>query len=112
ILIIILTVLLIFNFRIKQTTSRDLVFGGLSGSLTTSIGMPGPPLLLYFSGTNTGKEKLRATTLAFYLWIYSISLLLQVLFAGTNKTIWTSSVLALPLVLIGLVAGQLLFHKI
>lgn len=112
ILIILLTILLIFNFRIEQTTGRDLIFGGLSGGLTTSIGMPGPPLLLYFAGTNTGKKKLRATTLAFYLWIYSASLLLQVLFAGTNKTIWISSALALPLVLIGLVAGQLLFHKI
>jgi uncharacterized protein len=65
-----LTLMLLLQFRIKQNKKRDLIVGGLSGILTTSIGIPGPPLLLYFSGTDTQKEKLRATTLAFYLFIY------------------------------------------
>ncbi|MBJ3793050.1 sulfite exporter TauE/SafE family protein, partial [Bacillus sp. OA1] len=75
ILLLLLTLLLICNVKIRSTQSRDFIVGGLSGLLTTSIGMPGPPLLLYFTGTNTEKEKLRATTLAFYLFIYFISLL-------------------------------------
>lgn len=111
-IILLLTVLLIFSLRIEQTKRRDAFFGGLSGSLTTSIGMPGPPLLLYFSGTNTTKEKLRGTTLAFYLFIYSISLMLQIIFSGTSKTIWIASGLAIPLVLAGLYLGQLLFKRI
>lgn len=111
-IILLLTLLLIFSFRIEQTKRRDTFFGGLSGSLTTSIGMPGPPLLLYFSGTNTNKEKLRGTTLAFYLFIYSISLMLQIIFSGTSKTVWISSGLAIPLVLAGLYLGQLLFKRI
>lgn len=111
-LIITLTILLILNFRLKRTSRRDFVVGGISGALTTGIGMPGPPLLLYFSGTNTSKSQLRATTLAFYLFIYSISLAIQVLFAGTNKVIWTSSGMGLPLVVAGLYFGQLLFHRI
>ena len=69
ILLLLLTLMLICNFKIQSTKSRDFIVGGLSGLLTTSIGMPGPPLLLYFTGTDT-KEKLRATTLAFiYLYI-------------------------------------------
>lgn len=112
IVILTLTLMLILNFRLKTTTRRDYFVGGLSGALTTGIGMPGPPLLLYFSGTDTPKAQLRATTLAFYLFIYSISLVIQVLFAGTNKTVWTSSGMALPLVIIGLYFGQLLFHRI
>ena len=111
-IILALTIMLMLKFRIKQNKGRDLVVGGLSGTLTTSIGMPGPPLLLYFSGTDTQKEKLRATTLAFYLFIYFMSLIIQVIFAGTNKTIWVSSGFALPLVLIGLYIGQLLFKWI
>jgi uncharacterized membrane protein YfcA len=111
-IILLLTVLLIFSFRIEQTKRRDAFFGGLSGSLTTSIGMPGPPLLLYFSGTNTNKAKLRGTTLAFYLFIYSISLMLQIIFSGTSKTIWIASGLAIPLVLAGLYLGQVLFKRI
>ena len=112
VVILTLTLMLIMNFRLKTTTRRDYAVGGLSGALTTGIGMPGPPLLLYFSGTDTPKAQLRATTLAFYLFIYSVSLVIQVLFAGTNKTVWTSSGMALPLVVMGLYFGQLLFHRI
>ena len=111
-LIIGLTILLIMNWRTNQTIQRDFLVGGLSGLLTTSIGMPGPPLLLYFSGTNTKKATLRATTLAFYLFIYLASLMFQVLFAGTSTEIWLSSLKALPIVLIGLMIGQLLYKRI
>ncbi|GGF18545.1 UPF0721 transmembrane protein [Halobacillus andaensis] len=110
VIILVLTILLILKFRMDQTMGRDLGVGGISGILTTSIGMPGPPLLLYFSGTDTKKETLRATTLAFYLFIYLASLLIQVFAAGTNPKIWVSSGLALPLVFGGMYAGQRLFH--
>ncbi|EMI9086600.1 sulfite exporter TauE/SafE family protein [Bacillus sp. WC2507] len=109
ILLLLLTLMLICNFKITSTKSRDFLVGGLSGLLTTSIGMPGPPLLLYFTGTDTKKEKLRATTLAFYLFIYFISLLTQILFTGTNKTIWQSSFYAIPIVFLGLFIGQIIF---
>lgn len=110
--ILLLTILLILKYRIAQTNGKDIVIGGLSGVLTSSIGMPGPPLLLYFSGTDTKKEKLRGTTLAFYLFIYSMSLIIQVIFVGTNRTIWITSGFALPLVLLGLYLGQVLFKRI
>ncbi|MFG6113792.1 sulfite exporter TauE/SafE family protein [Halobacillus sp. MO56] len=112
IVILVLTILLIFQFRTHQSLRRDFIAGGISGAMTTSIGMPGPPLLLYFSGTDTKKEKLRATTLAFYLFIYFVSLLIQVVFAGTNIEVWKAGGLALPVVLAGLVLGQLLFQWI
>ncbi|MBO0991799.1 sulfite exporter TauE/SafE family protein [Bacillus sp. SD088] len=112
VIILLLTLLLVMNLRIARTKPRDFIAGGLSGVLTTSIGMPGPPLLLYFSGTDTEKEKLRGTTLAFYLFIYLISLLIQVIFVGTNQTVWISSVGALPLVFIGLFFGQILYRWI
>lgn len=107
-----LTLLLLLNIKIKSTSFRDAVVGSLSGVLTTSIGMPGPPLLLYFTGTDAEKEKLRSTTLAFYLFIYFVSLLTQIFFSGTNKIIWESSVLAIPIVFIGLLIGQKLFKSI
>ncbi|SHG55666.1 sulfite exporter TauE/SafE family protein [Ornithinibacillus halophilus] len=109
ILLLVLTLLLILNFRVKGTRTRDFIVGGLSGLLTTSIGMPGPPLLLYFTGTDTQKEKLRATTLAFYLFIYFISLVTQIIFTGTNTLIWESSLYAIPLVFLGLFIGQIIF---
>lgn len=112
VLLLVLTVLLMFNFKLKPTPLRDLIVGCLSGVLTTSIGMPGPPLLLYFTGTATEKEKLRATTLAFYLFIYFISLLSQITFSGTNRTVWESSLIAIPIVFIGLFIGQMVFKRL
>lgn len=112
ILLLTLTALLIFNFKVKATGVRDYIVGGISGLLTTSIGMPGPPLLLYFTGTDTEKGKIRATTLAFYLFIYFVSLLTQIIFAGTNHRIWTSSLYAIPIVFLGLLLGQLLFKRL
>ncbi|ASN03954.1 sulfite exporter TauE/SafE family protein [Virgibacillus necropolis] len=112
VLILVLTFLLILKYRIKQTNIRDFTIGGLSGAFTTSIGMPGPPILLYFSGTNTSKEALRATTLAFYLFIYFVSLIIQIIFVGTSKVIWVSSLEGLPMVIVGLITGQLLFKRI
>jgi uncharacterized membrane protein YfcA len=111
-ILLVLTVLLIMKFRINRTPLRDYLVGGISGILTTSIGMPGPPLLLYFTGTDTKKEVLRSTTLAFYLFIYLISLITQLTFTGTNSVIWISSMYAIPVVLLGLIAGQYLFNLV
>lgn len=112
VLILILTILLVLNFRTEQTNKRDFVVGGLSGTLTSSIGMPGPPILLYFAGTNTTKEVTRGTALTFYLFVYFVSLLIHIVFAGTTKDTWTYSLLAIPVLVVGLYLGQLIFKWI
>ncbi|HWO97391.1 MAG TPA: sulfite exporter TauE/SafE family protein [Bacillus sp. (in: firmicutes)] len=111
-LILISTVLLILKLTILQTKNRDFLTGGISGLLTTSIGVPGPPLLLYFSGVGTDKAILRSTTLAYYLFVYFISLVMQILFGGTSKEAWISSLVAIPSLFIGILLGQLLFKWI
>jgi len=77
-LILMLTGLLILKLTIERTKNRDFISGGISGLLTTSIGVPGPPLLLYFSGARIDQTTLRSTTLAYYLFVYSVSLVLQI----------------------------------
>lgn len=109
ILLLLLTALLIASVKLTASPRKDMIVGSLSGLLTTSIGMPGPPLLLYFAGTTTEKDKLRATTLAFYLFIYFVSLITQILSSGTTKIVWISSLWALPVVFIGLYVGQIVF---
>ena len=111
-MIILLTILLIARVTIKQTNRRDAVAGGIAGLLTTSIGVPGPPLLLYFSSTSLDKTALRSTTLAYYLFIYLISLVMQISFGGTNAEVWTSSLIALIPLVAGIVLGQYLFKWI
>ncbi|KMK78051.1 sulfite exporter TauE/SafE family protein [Alkalihalobacillus pseudalcaliphilus] len=110
-LILFLTTLLLLSFRIRENNVRDYGVAGISGVLTTSVGMPGPPLLLYFSGTNTSKSAVRATTLAFYLFIYLISFFIQFVTVGTSQVVWTSIAMSIPVVLLGLVLGQFLFKR-
>lgn len=112
IILLLFTMLLILQFKMKGTPQRDFMIGGFSGLFTSSIGMPGPPLLVYFTGTNIEKEKLRATTLAYFLFIYFISLIIQIVFSGTEQDIWLSSLYAIPIVFIGLFIGQKLFKKL
>lgn len=112
VLILLLTLLLVLRFRMKQTDKRDFVIGGFSGTLTASIGMPGPPILLYFSGTDATKEKIRGTALTYYLFIYFVSFIIQLIFAGTTQTTWLYSAAALPIVIIGMVLGQVIFRWI
>lgn len=110
--ILLLSVLLLFQFSIIKSRRKERIVGGISGSLTSSIGMPGPPLLLYFSRTDNSKEVVRSTTLAYYLFIYSVSLVVQIIFVGTSETTWISSLWGLPVVFAGLFLGQVLFKWI
>jgi len=69
IIILILTFLLIFRFRITQSKRKDIVIGGISGSLTTSIGMPGPPLLCTGMGKNYRLIYEALTLCGSFIWI-------------------------------------------
>lgn len=65
-LLLAVTFLLVRNVTVTQTSARDLSVGSLSGMLTSSIGMPGPPLIVYFASARMTKESIRATTLCFF----------------------------------------------
>lgn len=110
-IILLATVLIIFKVKINRSIGKDFTSGGISGALTTSIGVPGPPLLLYFSGSQMDAKTLRSTTLAYYLFIYTISLCMQVAFGGTEIAIWRDSLHALPALIVGVFVGQFLFKR-
>ncbi len=111
-IILIVTLMIIFRVDIERSMRKDYTTGGMSGTMTTSIGVPGPPLLLYFSGSHMEMTTLRSTTLAFYLFIFTVSLGMQVTFGGTSARIWTEALIAVPALIIGIVVGQLIFKRI
>lgn len=112
VLIVVLTVLLIFRLTIERSQKGDFVTGGISGVLTMSIGVPGPPLLLYLSGAKMEKTALRSTTLSYYLFIYLASLIAQIVIGGTDKAAWVLSAYAIVPLFIGVLLGQWLFKWI
>lgn len=112
ILLLAATALLIVKINVKQTNTNELITGALSGLLTTSLGMPGPPLLIYFAGAKVDKFILRGTTLAYFMFIYPVSLLLQFTMYNISKDIWISTLWALPFAAIGIYFGQRVFVRL
>lgn len=100
------------RFRLARTARRDYGIGAASGVLTTSIGVPGPPLMLYFSGGAFTKQAARATTLTFFLFVYAASLGVQVAGSGLADGVGWTALVCLPLTLAGVVVGQVVFRFI
>src|SRR5699024_8294910 len=111
-IILMIIILLVLQYRIHQHERKDIFVSSKSELLTTRIGVTERTLLLYFAGAKMGKETIRGTTLAFYLFIYIASLIFQITFAGTGIIVWKSVLYALPIVVIGLILGQKLFIRI
>lgn len=111
-IILLLTALMLCKVTVRKTPRRDHVAGGLSGLLSASIGMPGPPVLLYFAGARIDKFVLRGTTLAAFLYIYLIALVLQLVFGSTNWSIWITALTLVPVTLLGTWMGEKLFYVV
>lgn len=90
----------------------QLFVGFCAGLFTTSIGMPGVSLILYYNATNTKKETARSTTIAFFIFVAIISLVTQLLTVKTNLDIVVSSLILIPVVTVGVFVGNILFDKI
>ena len=106
------TALILATPGFGTSTRRDHVVGSLSGALTSGLGMPGPPLLVYFAGARMEKSVLRSTTLAYFLVIYSLSLALQTFFSSSTTKIWTHALILTPVTLVGVYLGNRLFSVI
>lgn len=106
------TGLIIASSGFGTSARRDHMVGGLSGALTSGLGMPGPPLLVYFAGARIEKSVLRGTTLAYFLFIYSLSLALQSFFASSTVKIWMHAAILTPVTLVGVYLGNRLFDLV
>lgn len=112
ILILASTSLIVLKVNFQQTKFKDLMTGAISGLLTTSLGMPGPPLLIYFAGAKVDKATLRSTSLAYFVFIYSISFLLQFLMYSTSHGVLIATLWGFPFALLGIYLGQKMFARL
>ncbi|MGI6225941.1 MAG: sulfite exporter TauE/SafE family protein, partial [Peptococcales bacterium] len=112
ILILVSTILLMKKIDIKQSNVKEYITGALSGFLTSSIGLCGPPLMIYFSGARIEKAILRSTTMAYFLFIYSMSLFLQLSVYKISQTIVVASLWSIPFILFGISLGDRFFKKL
>ncbi|MBT4333936.1 MAG: sulfite exporter TauE/SafE family protein [Candidatus Cloacimonetes bacterium] len=113
-MILIFGILLLIGFR-KQFKNEKIAMipvGMLSGILGGSISVSGPPIILFLSNQNVDKNTFRGN-LAAYFFILNIFTIPVYYWNGLlTKTVWNYSLTFLPGLLIGVLVGNILSHKI
>jgi len=112
ILILAITGLLVTKIKFQQSKIKELIVGVFSGLLTTSIGLPGPPLMIYFAGAKADKATIRGTTIAYFVFVSLISLLLQLTMYHVSTGVWIATLWSIPFLLLGVLLGQWLFARL
>ncbi len=69
----------------RDNDVRRLATGALSGALTATLAMPGPPVAAYATALRHGKETIRATTLVTFLFAYPVALAMQAGMSGVSE---------------------------
>ncbi len=114
IIIIIFGLALLFEIRktVKNEKLAMAPIGFAGGILNGSVSMSGPPLIIFFSNQEMGKQVFRANLIAFFMFI-NLATLPVFLFAGllTTQAITISGIL-LPGMVLGAFIGSRMALKI
>jgi uncharacterized protein len=102
-------VFLTLRLRLSRTPRRDMLSGFASGALTSSVGLPGPPLLIYTSSVSLDKSVVRSTTLTFYTVVYGFGIVSQIITQGTSASVLITVGLLIGPLLLGVAAGRAVF---
>ena len=95
-----------------RTGKLQLFVGSIAGFFGPSIGMPGIPLTVYFSVVNVDKDVARSTTLSFFIFVWFITFAANYGAGTISTTVYTMIPPLIPSLLIGMVAGNLVFPHI
>ena len=92
--------------------AMEALTGVFGGALGAGIGMPGPPLLVYFGLTGGGKDIVRPGTMAYLLIAFGGIALLNLVTVGYSASVLTITAWLTPAVLAGCAAGSWLARHI
>ncbi len=93
-------------------SSSSVGVGILAGAMTTSVGMPGPALVLYLTALGADKNAIRAISLTFFAATYAAALLLQALTFGVEGEVWMMAIVLVPVAAIGAQLGHWLSQRV
>jgi uncharacterized membrane protein YfcA len=79
-----------------------------AGALTSSLGMPGPPVALYLTGLGLDKTTFRALALSTFIVMQLGSLFGQAVYVGIDARVWEYAVVLVPVAALGASVGHLL----
>ena len=110
----IFSLILISGATAKNVAGRiwEATAGSVSGFLTSSVGMPGPPVILFLSNQKLPKEHFRATTAAYFILAYLCSLSLLIYLGGVDQNTVFTALSLIPLAVLGGHLGYLIFPRV
>jgi uncharacterized membrane protein YfcA len=92
-------------------TRSTWIAGFVSGFLTGSISMPGPPVVALLSGRAVEKSAYRATLMAYFILIYPSALIAMLATRLVSIPTLVSSTTYIPALLVGMWAGDAMHQK-
>jgi len=110
--ILISVVLIAKGVTLRSVPGRSMVFltGGLSGFLSGSGGIPGPPVILLYLSSPLPIATTRATTVAFFLLVDTVALIGMASQDLVTMDKLLRAAVLLPVTAIGITVGSRLFH--
>ncbi len=93
-------------------TPSAVGIGALAGAMTTALGMPGPPVVLYLTAVGAGKDATRAILLTFFAVSYGASLILQTVAVGVSGGVWITAGLLVPFAAVGALLGHVVARQV
>jgi uncharacterized membrane protein YfcA len=113
-MVILVTLVLVFQQYIRvwldEWKKREWMFGAASGFLTYSVGLPGPPVVVYLLATRAEPAFFRATSIWFLLLIYPVTLITFVISGALTKGMVLFMITLVPIILLGSIAGNKIHH--
>ena len=104
-----------YTFPVKPSKSIEAVVGFVSGFLTTTTGVTGPPIILYYLNAKAEENKIefRANLARFFLLINLASVILSYA-AGSLRIgeLWRYILIAIPALYAGFYLGEKMFYRI
>lgn len=114
--IITITLLLVIQKWIvkwlRMISDKAMLFGTISGFLTLSVGMPGPPIVLYLVATDRQPREFRALSLTFLFLIYPITLTVFALSKSISMELIGHVLFLLPFSWVGISLGNIMHHRL
>lgn len=111
---ILFALVLLSNARLKKTVGHwvERLVGSVSGFLSTSVGIAGPPVILFLNHQELSKDKFRATSSAYFTLLYAVSLALLAASGSISKSITYNALYLLPFAFLGSNLGIYLFPRV
>ena len=104
-----------YSLPVSHNKTIESLIGLVSGFLSTTTGINGPPVVLYYlnSKAEENRVEFRANLTRYFLLINIFSILFSYI-AGTLKfaELWLHTLLAVPALYIGFVIGEKMFLRI